>query len=91
MNFPMRRVVTGHDAQGSAIVQFDDVSNNFVSKRPGHNSFVVWTTKGNPVDNSIMNDASLEPVGTELKNGTVFPYHQARPRGHAAAPPDGLD
>jgi quercetin dioxygenase-like cupin family protein len=72
MNFPMRRVVTGHDAQGSAIVQFDDVSSNFVSKRPGHNSFVVWTTKGNPVDNSMMNDAALEPVGTELKDGTVF-------------------
>jgi quercetin dioxygenase-like cupin family protein len=72
MSFPMRRVVTGHDAQGSAIVQFDDVSSNFVSKRPGHNSFVVWTTQGNPVDNSMMNDAALEPVGTELKDGTVF-------------------
>jgi quercetin dioxygenase-like cupin family protein len=72
MKFPLRRVVTGHDEQGCAIVQFDDVSINLVPKRPGHNSFVVWTTKGNPVDNSMMNDASLEPVGTELKNGTVF-------------------
>jgi quercetin dioxygenase-like cupin family protein len=72
MKFPMRRVVTGHDEQGRAIVQFDDISTNFVSKRPGHDSFVVWTTKGNPVDNSTVNDAALETVGTELKNGTVF-------------------
>lgn len=72
MTFPLRRVITGHDDQGKAIVQFDDVSTNLVSKRPGHNSFVVWTTKGNPVDNSGTADDALQPVGTELANGTVF-------------------
>lgn len=71
MKFPLRRVVTGHDEQGQAIVQFDDVSTRLVSKRAGHDSFVVWTTKG-AVDNANNDDASLEPVGTELKDGTVF-------------------
>lgn len=71
MKFPLRRVVTGHDEKGMATVQFDDISTNLVPKRPGHNSFVVWTTKG-AIDNSKTNDAALEPVGTELKDGTVF-------------------
>ena len=72
MKFPLRRVVTGHDEQGRAMVQFDDIPTRLVSKRPGHNSFVVWTTKGNPVNNSGTDDDSCEPVGTELKDGTVF-------------------
>jgi len=72
MKFPLRRVVTGHDEQGRARVRFDDISSHLVSKRAGHNSFVVWTTRGHPVDNSSAEDASLVPVGTELKNGTVF-------------------
>jgi quercetin dioxygenase-like cupin family protein len=79
VKFPLRRVVTGHDEQGRAIVQFDDISNKLVSKRSGHNSFVVWTTKGNPVDNSGVEDASLEPVGTELKDGTVFRIMKLEP------------
>jgi quercetin dioxygenase-like cupin family protein len=72
MEFPLRRVVTGHDERGRAIVQIDDVPNNLVSKRPGHNSFVVWTTFGNPVDNTGTEDAATRKVGTELRDGTVF-------------------
>ena len=72
MQFPLRRVVTGHDEQGRAVVQIDEIGRNLVSKRPGHNSFVVWTTQGHPVDNSGTADEAERPVGTELKDGTVF-------------------
>jgi quercetin dioxygenase-like cupin family protein len=72
MDFPLRRVVTGHDDQGHAVVQIDEIAGNLHSKRPGHNSFVVWTTAGTPVDNTGMEDAATRPVGTALKNGTVF-------------------
>lgn len=72
MKFPMRRVVTGHDETGNAVVQIDEVSSNIISKRPNHKSYVVWTTRGNPVDNSGSGDDALEPVETALVDGSVF-------------------
>ena len=35
MALRVRRVVTGHNAQGKAIVQVDEVSQNLRSARPG--------------------------------------------------------
>jgi mannose-6-phosphate isomerase-like protein (cupin superfamily) len=94
MEFPLRRVVTGHDAQGRAVVQIDDIPNNLVSKRPGHNSFVVWTTVGNPVDNTGTGDDATRPVGTELRNGSVFRIMKldpgVAPRPHRTASIDYL-
>jgi mannose-6-phosphate isomerase-like protein (cupin superfamily) len=94
MEFPLRRVVTGHDAQGRAVVQIDDIPNNLVSKRPGHNSFVVWTTVGNPVDNTGTSDDAARPVGTELRNGSVFRIMKldpgVAPRPHRTASIDYL-
>jgi mannose-6-phosphate isomerase-like protein (cupin superfamily) len=94
MEFPLRRVVTGHDAQGRAVVQIDDIPNNLVSKRPGHNSFVVWTTVGNPVDNTGTSDDATRPVGTELRNGSVFRIMKldpgVAPRPHRTASIDYL-
>lgn len=72
MDFPLRRVVTGHDDRGRAIVQIDEVASNLHSKRPGHNSFVVWTTAGMPVDNTGSEDEATRAVDTALKDGTVF-------------------
>ena len=67
-----RRVVTGHDATGRAIVKIDDVSTNQVSARPGATACVVWTTEGFPVDNTGEGDEGLRKTGTTLDNGTVF-------------------
>ncbi len=72
MQFPLRRVVTGHDAEGRAVVKIDAIAENVISRRPGHSSFVVWTTQGHPVDNSGDEDAAQREVGTALKGGTVF-------------------
>ena len=68
----IRRVVTGHDASGRAIVTIDEVAKNLVSSRPGATACVVWTTEGFPVDNTGEEDAGLRKTGTTLDNGTVF-------------------
>jgi quercetin dioxygenase-like cupin family protein len=68
----IRRVVTGHDTSGRAIVKIDEVAKNLVSSRPGATACVVWTTEGFPVDNTGEEDAGLRKTGTTLDNGTVF-------------------
>ncbi len=72
MTLQVRRVVTGHDANGRAVVKIDEVSKNLVSSRPGQSACVVWTTESFPVNNTGDADAGLRQVGTTLKNGTVF-------------------
>jgi len=72
MTLQIRRVVTGHDASGRAVVQIDEVPKNLASSRPGATACVVWTTEGFPVDNTGKEDAGLRKTGTTLDNGTVF-------------------
>jgi quercetin dioxygenase-like cupin family protein len=72
MAVQVRRVVTGHDANGRAVVKIDEVSENVISSRPGQSACVVWTTEAFPVDNTGDADEGLRQVGTTLKNGTVF-------------------
>jgi quercetin dioxygenase-like cupin family protein len=68
----VRRVVTGHDANGRAKVAIDEVSKNVMSARPGASACVIWTTEGFPVDNTGDADTSTRKVGTTLANGCVF-------------------
>jgi quercetin dioxygenase-like cupin family protein len=72
MAVQVRRVVTGHDAKGRAVVKIDEVSKNIISSRPGQTACVVWTTESFPVNNTGDVDEGLRKVGTTLKNGTVF-------------------
>jgi quercetin dioxygenase-like cupin family protein len=72
MALQVRRVVTGHDASGRAVVKIDEVSKNLVSGRPGATACVIWTTEAFPVNNTGDTDEGLRQVGTTLNNGTVF-------------------
>jgi quercetin dioxygenase-like cupin family protein len=72
MAIQVRRVVTGHDANGRAVVKIDETSKNVISSRPGQSACVVWTTESFPVDNTGDADQGLRQVGTTHKNGTVF-------------------
>ena len=72
MAVQVRRVVTGHDANGRAVVKIDEVSKNIISSRPGASACVVWTTESFPVNNTGDADEGLRKTGTTLKNGTVF-------------------
>ena len=72
MALQLRRVVTGHDADGRAVVKIDEISRNLVSARPGSTACVVWTTESFPVNNTGETDEGLRKTGTTLSNGTVF-------------------
>lgn len=68
----IRRVVTGHDRDGKAVVAIDEVSRDVVSFRPGATVTNVWSTAEFPVDNTGAADAAKEITGTTRDNGTVF-------------------
>jgi len=72
MALQLRRVVTGHDGNGRAVVKIDEITKNPPSGRPGRSACVVWTTEGFPVDNTGDEDGGTRQVGTTLNNGTVF-------------------
>lgn len=72
MSFDVRRVITGHDENGRAIIRIDEIAQNRRQGRPGATSVNVWTTQGWPADNSAGDDAGLVPAGTTLPDGTVF-------------------
>jgi quercetin dioxygenase-like cupin family protein len=79
MAFVTRRVVTGHDAAGRAVVQIDDVPDNVVSRRAGHRSSVLWSTEAVPADVADPTDRARVPVGTSLPQGTVFRISEMQP------------
>jgi quercetin dioxygenase-like cupin family protein len=72
MSLEIRRVVTGHDASGKAVVKIDEIARNIKNNRPGASSCVVWSTSGFPVDNDGEVDPSAVPIGTTVESGTVF-------------------
>ncbi len=69
--FQVRRVVTGHDAEGKAIVLIDEMKPS-ASARPGAHAVVAWTTEGWPVNNDGSADEGKRQTGTTLENGTVL-------------------
>jgi quercetin dioxygenase-like cupin family protein len=71
MTFQVRRVVTGHDPNGKAIVTIDDALPG-VSMRPGVSACVAWTSEGFPVGNNSDADEAKRKTGTTHANGTVF-------------------
>ena len=72
MPLQLRRIVTGHDANGRAVVKIDEIAQNSPAARPGRSACVVWTTESFPVDNTGEEDGGKRQVGTTLNNGTVF-------------------
>jgi mannose-6-phosphate isomerase-like protein (cupin superfamily) len=72
MSLNIRRVVTGHDAQGRAKVLIDEQVKNVFSPRPGAAYSVIWSSEGFPVDNDGSEDPSEKKIGTTIDNGTVF-------------------
>jgi quercetin dioxygenase-like cupin family protein len=72
MSLKIRRVVTGHDANGKAIVTIDEIAKNVISRRPGHASCVIWSTGEFPIDNDLEIDGGTRKVGTTDPAGSVF-------------------
>src|SRR5262245_40011601 len=72
MTLQIRRVVTGHDQNGRAIVSIDEMCKNVISRRPSHSSCVVWSTGELPTDTGDNADGGTRPVATVDPNRTVF-------------------
>jgi hypothetical protein len=72
MALKIRRVVTGHDQTGRAIVAIDEVATNVISRRPQHQSCVVWSTGEFPADNLDARDGGAREVGNIDPGGSVF-------------------
>ena len=68
----LRRVVTGHDAEGRAKVLIDETVTNAAETRPGAVATVIWSSEGFPVDNDGSEDPSNKKIGTTIPGGTVF-------------------
>jgi naringenin degradation protein FdeH len=74
MTRPTRRVVTGHDANGRAVVLFDgDAPNARLRKATGLTSTLLWVTDGSPADNSGSADSADRDIGVAPPpRGTIF-------------------
>ena len=73
MTFPLRRIVTGHDEHGNAIVKIDEIAQHWREGRPGGTILNVWTTDTAPANNSLDTDGGMrEGKFTMIPNGSVF-------------------
>ncbi len=83
----MRRVVTGHDERGRAIVLIDGEAANRRTSASGNSSTTMWCTDAMPADIAIGN--GVEDMGARIlgtpppPNGTRFTVNQIVP-GSAA-------
>ncbi len=61
---PTRRVVTGHDAKGKAVILIDGAAPNAkLRKTTGLTSTLLWVTDRSPADNSGRADAAEREIG----------------------------
>jgi quercetin dioxygenase-like cupin family protein len=81
MSLPtVRRIITGHDDHGKAIVKIDEFCNHFREGRPGAMVCNVWTTDTAPADNSGQEDkGKREGKFTMIENGSVFRIIEFKP------------
>src|SRR5207247_11254691 len=69
-----RRVVTGHDANGKAVVLIDGAAPNAkLRKATGLTSTLLWVTVRSPADNSGSADAAEREIGVAPPpRGSIF-------------------
>jgi quercetin dioxygenase-like cupin family protein len=70
---PVRRVVTGHDAQGKAIVIIDSDARNQRMRQTGLVSTLLWVTDETPADISGSADRAAREIGVPPPpNGSIL-------------------
>jgi naringenin degradation protein FdeH len=72
---PIRRVVTGHDAQGKSIIAGDGPSPNTIaiSEAPAFGLTDLWVTHDAPADNAAGGDPAARKIVLEpAARGTIF-------------------
>jgi mannose-6-phosphate isomerase-like protein (cupin superfamily) len=84
---PTRRVVTGHDDNGKAIVLMDGPAPNMRQRKSGGNSLtLLWVTEESPVDVSGSRDRADRQIGVPPPpNGSIFRIVEFAPAAPGAA------
>ena len=73
MPTPVRRVVTGHDASGKAIVLMDSAAPNQKVRQTGLVSTLLWVTDETPADISGSTDRAAREIGVPPPpNGSIL-------------------
>lgn len=72
MSVSIRRVVTGHDILGRAVLLSDGPAPRTIKFRDGCDTALIWTSEGFPIDISGHEDMSARDVPTSVPDGTVF-------------------
>jgi len=72
MSLNIRRIVTGHHANGKARVLIDEPVKNVISLRPGAHSSVIWSNDTLPANNDGNEDPTGKKISTTIDGGAVF-------------------
>ena len=92
MVWRVRRVLTGHDADGKSILLSDGLAPNVkeMASMPGLALTDLWETSGAPASNAGAADAAARPVRLEPpKNGTLLRIVEFPPDSHWRGGADG--
>jgi len=71
----IRRIVTGHDAQGRSNITFQGPAPNFIDMAgwPGARITDIWVTEETPADNDGLVDRGARPIQHDpAPSGTIF-------------------
>ena len=79
----VRRVVTGHDAQGRAIIALDDVAPTRMIASGDASFLTIWATQKVPADNNDNRDGRDLPTGLTLESGSVIRIVDMLPGGES--------
>lgn len=69
---PIRRIVTGHQLDGTAIFSIDESIETVVIPTGDAAMATIWTTATVPADCNDPSDGRLREAGTTLKGGSVI-------------------
>ena len=73
MALNVRRVITGHDKAGKAVVVFDDANKYQSSRRPNMSRQLIWTTEELPIKiEENGEDNGAREIATTIPGGSVF-------------------
>ena len=72
MNLPIRRIVTGHSPEGTAIFTSDEKFETIIIPTGDAAMSTLWTTATVPADCNDETDGAKRDAGTTLKGGSVI-------------------
>ena len=94
MIWRVRRVLTGHDAEGKSMILSDGIAANVkeMASMPGLALTDLWETGGAPASNTGAADAATRPVRLEPpRNGTILRIVEFPPDSHWRGGADGRE